>query len=267
MIGPAMKPLKIDRITIGNISVDLLTIDLLHQLIAETISENHKNIFLHANAHLIELANTKEGWLIDFFHGQNRYVICDGSGVQFAARLTRQKVPLKIPYNTWIWKFAVFASSHSFSIFFLGGDEQTVSRAVDKLKVFDSGLNIVGQHHGYFNKHIGCAENVAVVEQINAAQPQILFVGFGMPAQELWVKENASQLSVNAIFTVGGAFDFFAGNKTVAPLIFRKLFLEWLYRLLLEPRRLLRRYTVGNMKFLYIVAKDLLQRRKIRFKI
>lgn len=239
--------------------MDLFTVESLHACIANTILKNEKSIFLHANAHLVELANTREKWLMEFFKREGNYVMCDGSGVQFAARLTRQKVPRKIPYNTWMWEFVGFLAKHNFTVFFLGADDRTIKKAVTNLVAFEPDLKVAGFHHGYFDKRRDSPDNLAVIEKINQARPQVLLIGFGMPAQELWLNENFSRLSPNAVFTCGGAFDFFAGNKTVAPLLFRKLFLEWLYRLMLEPKRLLKRYTAGNLRFLYIIMKSMIR--------
>ena len=108
----------VDKIKIANIPVHLLTVDALHSSIGETIKNEEKKLFLHANARLVELANTKEIWLQDFFNTKVDYVMCDGSGIQLAAKLTQQPVPQKIAYNIWFYNFIEFASKENFSIYF-----------------------------------------------------------------------------------------------------------------------------------------------------
>jgi len=100
-------------------------------------------------------------------------------------------------------------------------------------------------HHGYFDATAGSAENAAVVEAVNAFAPQILLVGMGMPRQEVWVLENHPALTTPcASFTVGGAFDYEAGAQKAAPRWMGRLGVEWLFRLVVDPRRLFVRYCV-----------------------
>jgi len=253
----------IDKIVIANIPIHLLTVNDLHHGIEKTVINNEKRLFLHANARLIELANTQEKWLQDFFNNEVEYVLCDGSGVQLAARLTGQRVPQKIAYNIWVWNFIRFAVQKKLSVYFLGAKETTLLGAIKKSKEFAPEINIVGHHHGFFDKKKNSPQNRIVLEHIRKANPDILMVGFGMPVQERWIKENFDQLEAKCIFSCGGAFDFISGNKTVAPAIFRKLYLEWLFRFMLEPSRLFSRVTVSNMTFLKIVFQNLARDRKL----
>lgn len=246
------------KITVGEIPVDLFTVDSLHQTIKDTILQGRKELFLHANARLVELANTQEKWLIEFFNEPRTFVLCDGAGIQLAARITKQPIPEKIPYNIWMWNFIKFISNNSFSVFLLGSDEITVQNAVKRLRERNINLKIVGFRNGYFNKQKNHTENENVIEQINSCKPDILLVGFGMPIQEKWVKENRERLNVPAIFTCGGAFDFISGRNRVAPVFFRKYYLEWLFRFFLEPARLFRRAFYSNLVFIKIVSKQAL---------
>ncbi|HEY0655295.1 MAG TPA: WecB/TagA/CpsF family glycosyltransferase [Chryseosolibacter sp.] len=248
------------RIIIGNIPVHLLTVSQLHHKVQEVIKENKQQLFLHANAHLIQLANYEAPWLQSFFRDEVSYVMCDGSGIQLAARLLNLPIPVKIAYNVWIWTFARFLAQKGFTIFFLGADEITINKTVEQLARVEPTLRIVGASHGYFNKDKSSRENQDIIQKINAANPDVLMVGFGMPIQEKWVKENYADLSCRAVFTCGGAFDFISGNKPVAPWIFRKLYLEWFFRFLLEPARLFHRVTTSNFRF----AKVLLKQAQIR---
>lgn len=245
------------RIKIANIPIDLFTFDSLNNSIGLSVKQTQKfpTIFLHANAYLVELANTKEQWLKEYFNSID-FVICDGSGIQLAARITGQKIPEKIPFNIWIWKLAKYLSDNSISLYLLGSDIKTINKAKQNLKDSNPNLDIRGHHHGYFNKEINHDENNKIIEKINNSSPDVLIVGFGMPIQESWVKENMDRLKVKAIITCGGGFDFVAGNKPVAPTIFRKLYLEWLFRFLLEPKRLFKRATLSNYNFLKLLFKQ-----------
>lgn len=245
----------IDKIEIASIPIHLFTVSTLHKTIKLAVISNKKTLFLHANARLIELANSKEKWLQDLFNMENSYVICDGAGVQVAARLTDQRVPEKIPYNTWIWSFAEFMSKENLTVFLLGADQDTISTSRRRLEEQAPGLRIVGIRSGYFNKDRNSADNQKVLEYINAHNPDILLVGFGMPIQEKWVKENYDFINAKCIFPCGGAFDFISGNKPVAPKIFQKLYLEWLFRFVLEPVRLSGRVTTSFLRFGRVLLK------------
>lgn len=252
----------IQKINVANIPVHLFTINSLHKTVETTIHSNEKKLFLHANARLIELANTNELWLQDFFNSEVDYVMCDGSGIQLAARITNQPVPKKIAYNVWFWIFAKFLREKEFSLYLLGSDRKTIRIAKDQLESRVTGIKIVGIHDGFFDKDRDGAENLKVIEQINAANPDILLVGFGMPIQELWIKENYERLNTKCIFSCGGAFDFISGNKQVAPKVFRKLYLEWLFRFMLEPFRLFGRVTTSFLRFGKLLANQQIDRKK-----
>jgi N-acetylglucosaminyldiphosphoundecaprenol N-acetyl-beta-D-mannosaminyltransferase len=250
-----MTEIIIEKIFVANIPINLFTVDSIHETIKRVIEAGQKRIFLHANAHLVELAHTKETWIVDYFNQPDHYVMCDGSGIQLAAKITKQTIPEKIAYNVWVWRFIEFLSNHGFSIYLLGADHETIQKAAKNMKRRQPKLNLVGFHHGYFNKHPDSIETTDVIEEINRLNPDVLLVGFGMPVQERWLLENNARLHARAIFTCGGAFDFISGNNPVAPYFLRKLHLEWLFRFILEPIRLFSRATISNWRFLRIILK------------
>ena len=243
-----------ERITIGRIPVNLMSEEMLHFEIEKIIANNSRKTILHSNANLVQLANSSDKWLLKYFSEDVDFIMCDGSGVQLAALITNQKIPQKIAYNIWFWKFAKFCNTNKFSIFLLGGKPEVVEKAAENLKTRNEGLQVFF-HHGYFNKQVSSIENQQVIDMINRIKPNILLVCFGMPIQEKYVKEHIDSFNINIAMTGGGALDFFAGNSRVAPIFFRKIYLEWFYRLCLEPRRLFKRYIIGNFKFLYYIFK------------
>ena len=111
-------------------------------------------------------------------------------------------------------------------------------------------LGIVGIHHGYFDHTSGSSENETVIQQINAANPDVFVVGFGMPLQEWWLKENWDRVNADVAITLGAIFDYVSGELRREPRFLTDNGFEWLARLFIEPRRLWRRYMVGNPVFL-----------------
>src|SRR5690606_9053131 len=115
-------------------------------------------------------------------------------------------------------------------------------------------------HHGFFDKAPGGPESLAVIGGINATRPDIVIVGFGMPAQERWVHDHRSALDAPVVLTGGAVFDYVSGRLRRAPAWMTGHGLEWLGRLVIEPRRLMRRYVVGNPLFLARVLRERVRR-------
>lgn len=120
--------------------------------------------------------------------------------------------------------------------FFLGGKPGVARIAARKLKKKFDNTEICGEHHGYFTED----EQKKIIKMINDAEPQILFVGLSMKKQEFWIDRNKNSINAGLIMGVGGSFDVLSGNLKRAPLFFRITGLEWAWRLMIEPWRLLR---------------------------
>lgn len=164
-------------------------------------------------------------------------IIPDGSGVVLASKilgtpLTKGKVAgVELAERT-----LALAAEKGYGVYFLGGKPGVAVEAAEKMQAKYPGLSVVGCHDGYFQKT--GEESDAVVEEINRSGAVILFVCLGVPAQEKWMAENRSRLKVGVMAGLGGSLDVFAGKAKRAPKIFIRLGLEWLYRLLKEPRRI-----------------------------
>jgi N-acetylglucosaminyldiphosphoundecaprenol N-acetyl-beta-D-mannosaminyltransferase len=139
------------------------------------------------------------------------------------------------------------ANQQKLKIFFFGDKQSVLEKLKGKISNDYPGLIPVGYNNGYdYN-------NDDVLNLIKKTQPDILFVGLGVGRQEPWILENADNLNVRIIISVGGWFKFLAGIKKRAPLVFRKLHLEWFYKILTDFRRLWKRYLIGVPKFFYRV--------------
>jgi N-acetylglucosaminyldiphosphoundecaprenol N-acetyl-beta-D-mannosaminyltransferase len=210
--------------------------------------------FLYLNVHAANLA-FELPWLRTVYN-TCEYVVCDGFGVKWGARLLGKRVPARLTPPDWLPNVAELAARCGFSLFLLGNRPGVPERAAELLAAQYPGLRIVGTQHGYFDKAPGSAENEAVVRRISVAQPQILYVGFGVPAQERWLLENWERLDVNCGIAVGAMLDYVAGVTPRGPRWMTDRGLEWLARLVSEPRRLWRRYLIGNPLFFYRVLKQ-----------
>jgi N-acetylglucosaminyldiphosphoundecaprenol N-acetyl-beta-D-mannosaminyltransferase len=222
--------------------------------IGQGIKMESKMIVLSGNVHSFNLAY-RQPWLRNFFNRAD-IVRLDGAGVRLGAWILGYRTPSRMTWADFAWDLAEFAAPRGFTLFFLGARPGVADKAAVNLKFRFPSLCIVGTHHGYFDKTPGSAENEAVIEQINAVKPNILIVGFGMPLQERWLMENWDRIDANVALTGGAVFDYVSGELQRAPRWMTDNGLEWLGRLLIEPRRLWKRYLIGNPLFIWRVLKQ-----------
>jgi N-acetylglucosaminyldiphosphoundecaprenol N-acetyl-beta-D-mannosaminyltransferase len=147
------------------------------------------------------------------------------------------------------------------SVGFYGGSHDVLASLVEELKTRFPKLDIAYSHSPPF-RALSEAEDAADVAAIRAAGVKILFVGLGCPKQERWMAAHRESLDC-ALLGVGAAFDFIAGRKRQAPPWMQRRGLEWLFRLASEPRRLWRRYLIGNTRFLYHYVREQLRSRSV----
>ncbi|MBC7542222.1 MAG: WecB/TagA/CpsF family glycosyltransferase, partial [Candidatus Sericytochromatia bacterium] len=138
-------------------------------------------------------------------------------------------------------------AARGYRVFQLGGAPGVAQRAAERLQATHAGLIIAGTHHGFFDTD----DPADVLAAIANADTDILFVGLGVPLQEHFVTRFRSQLAAKAILTCGGLFDFASGRLQRCPGWMTAAGLEWVYRLVLEPRRLWRRYLLDNGRYLW----------------
>jgi N-acetylglucosaminyldiphosphoundecaprenol N-acetyl-beta-D-mannosaminyltransferase len=241
------------KVNILGVHVDVIDREGLHREIDESICHHEKKVLAYANVNAINIARRDEKFLE--FLNRSSAVYCDGEGVRLGARLLGHKLPERIALTYWIWELCSLMEKNGHTMYLLGSTERVVNRAAANLKSRFSKLVLVGWHHGYFQK--SGPESDTVVDMINMAKPNLLFVGFGMPMQEDWINDNLVGLEANVILPAGSMIEYIAGMKGIAPSWMSNHGLEWLYRLLEEPGRLWKRYLIGNPIFL---VRVLLQR-------
>lgn len=221
-----------------------------------SIIENHGHEYiLNVNIQAINLSFDNL-WLRQYFN-TSKVTFCDGAGIILGARILGYQIPKRITYADWMWQLAEHCEAFGFTMFFLGSKPGIAEKAAQRLQERHPNLVIAGTHHGYFDKTPGSLENEAIIQQINAARPNILIVAFGMPLQEKWLMENWERIDANIALTGGAVFDYISGELARAPRWMTDNGLEWLGRLLIEPGRLWKRYVIGNPLFLWRI---LLQR-------
>ena len=236
------------------VNVDPLSVAELHARILSIVREGGHALTLHVNIYGLNLCY-RDSELRAFFNAAP-VVFCDGAGVVLGARILGRHLPKRITYADWAWELMDFAERENLSLFFLGARPGVARKAAARLKGRYPNLKIAGIHHGYFDGTVGGPENEAVLRKINATRPDILLVGFGMPLQERWLMHNWDRIDARVALTGGAVFDYVSEELKRGPRILTDNGFEWLARLLIEPKRLWRRYLIGNPLFLLRVLKQ-----------
>jgi exopolysaccharide biosynthesis WecB/TagA/CpsF family protein len=175
----------------------------------------------------------------------------DGAPLVFASRVTSEyALPERVATTDLFHDVAKRAEDAGASFYLLGATEKVIRRSVERVSERYPRLKIAGYRDGYFSAD----EEDNVVERINAAKPDILWIGMGVPAEQRFCVRNATRLSeVGVIKTSGGLFDFVSGANPRAPGWMQSIGLEWAYRVAREPRRLAYRYLTTNPHALYLL--------------
>ena len=178
--------------------------------------------------------------------GQVDLVYADGNGPRLAAWLSGSWLPPRMTGADWIYDLCQLCSRERFRLFFLGAGPGVAKEAAERLCAQFPSLSVVGVLDGFFAPE----QQDAVLEAIRKAAPDILVLGMGTPRQEMWMAQQKHALEVPVIWGAGGVFDYASGRIPRPPRWMRRLALEWLGRMLIEPQRLVLRYLVGIPVFM-----------------
>jgi exopolysaccharide biosynthesis WecB/TagA/CpsF family protein len=206
-------------------------------------------IVLYVNANSINLA-VKDANFRKMLNSAD-ILHADGWGVILASHMVKGQLKERIVITDFFVDFCEELSKEKMSLYLLGGQPGIAEQAKLRLQQGNPALNIVGQSHGYFKPE----DNEKVIAEINNCRPDILIVGMGTPKQEKWIYDNRNRLNVPLCWAVGGLFDFISGNLKRAPKLLCDWHLEWLFRLLQEPKRLWKRYLISSPLFLIRVFR------------
>jgi N-acetylglucosaminyldiphosphoundecaprenol N-acetyl-beta-D-mannosaminyltransferase len=187
-------------------------------------------------------------------------VTADGQPLVWVSRLLADPIPERVTGIDLMLALLALAEERGYGVYILGAQPEVLECAIGKLTERHPRLRIVGHHDGYFPPE----EDAAVAADIRAARPDMLFVAMTSPRKEYFLGHVGPDLGVPFAMGVGGSIDVVAGKTRRAPRWMQRSGLEWLYRLLQEPRRLLRRYATTNARFVALVAREWARRRLLR---
>ncbi|AFY58146.1 exopolysaccharide biosynthesis protein, WecB/TagA/CpsF family [Rivularia sp. PCC 7116] len=225
----------------------------LINFIVKSASIDKKTLVGNVNVRAMNFA-CEMPWYKDFIN-RSDLVFCDGYGVLLGAKMCGCGISSehRMTCPDYIEELALTCERDNVSLYLLAGKPGVVDKAIDKLKFIAPDLKVKG-HHGYFHKT--GTENEYVVNEINQFQPDILYVGFGMPVQERWIIDNFDQINAKVFLPLGACLDFYTGAVYRGPRWMTNSGLEWLSRMFTEPKRLWQRYIVGNPLFFYRLFKE-----------
>jgi len=239
--------LRFPRVVVGGLPVAALDREQTARLtiraaLARRGTRRRCLFFTTANGQVISLAASSPA--IRLLFEKADLISADGMPVVFASRMgPGMRLPERVATTDAFHDAAHYACQTGATFFFLGGTEEVSRRAVEAAKALYPRLRIVGYRSGYF----GADDEWAIVDEINRAEPDVLWVGLGVPYQQLFITRNVRRLTkVGVAKSCGGLFDFLAGKNSRAPDWMQKSGMEWAYRAWQEPARLGWRYLKTN---------------------
>lgn len=236
---PAIPPILPRRFVLGVPLVDATTADTIDALFSGTARSVY---FL--NAHCANERARNPAYAAALSRADA--VLPDGIGVELAGLMAGHQLTENLNGTDFTPALLRSAARRGLSVFLFGARPGTAEAAARKLCHSIPGLRIAGTRDGYD----GAQDTDAALAEINASGADILLVAMGVPAQEIWIDQNLPRLSPRLVLGVGALFDFLAGNVSRAPKMVRNMRMEWVWRLAQEPRRLAKRYLLGNATFL-----------------
>jgi N-acetylglucosaminyldiphosphoundecaprenol N-acetyl-beta-D-mannosaminyltransferase len=256
--GAARLPFRLnrrpeERFRVLGGAMDLVKSAEVFHFVTGKIKAGQKAIIANHNLHSLYLIQ-KNDEIREFFNRADLIEV-DSMPLIFWARVNGRPSRRfhRATYLDWRDEFWNKVCEQGWRVFFLGSEPGVAEKARER--VLEQWPDVqLAVHHGYFDMAPDSADNTAVVDEINAFGADIVLVGMGMPRQEIWILRNIDRLKACVTFTVGGAFDYEAGVQRPAPRWLGQYGVEWIYRLVTDPRRKFERYCVEPF---YLVAPAL----------
>lgn len=256
-LAPAGGAQDVPRPHIVSATVDNVTIEAALDLIVERHDETRAMLVYFVHAHALNLAAFDADFREELKHADA--LLPDGIGIRLAASLLGVAMRHNINGTDLLPLLCAKAAAKNIPVALVGAAPGVAEECALRLRESTQGLDIPFVAHGYFPDQVA-VDNV--VRELGSLGRAIVLIGMGSPKQERWAHEHLGKIPNITVVTVGGLFDFFSGRVPRAPLIFRELGLEWLYRMKQEPRRLAKRYLLGNPLFLSLAVAQKLSGKK-----
>ena len=238
------------RVNICGVSIDNVTMEEAICCIQQLILKRSPSVVVTPNVdHIMKLQSDESFQQI---YRDADLVLADGLPLLWAAKFLGTPLKAKVSGSDLFPRLCEFSSNKHYRLFFLGGRAGAALKAADILQKRYTGIdeiNVYSPPHGFEHD---MEENSKIVQMVQNSQSDILFVGLGAPKQEEWIKQYILQCEVSVAIGVGVSFEFVAGMVKRAPVWMQNTGLEWFWRLIMEPRRLWKRYLIDDMQFFLV---------------
>ena len=236
------------RVHVGGCPVDPMSTDeVINQILESIRTKKRQQVYGINAASTVAAADSPDyRHLLD---GMTMLPV-DGFWVAMAARVLGVTGTPHVGIERLVYALLPKIASGNGSVYLLGAAPDVVDDAARAVEKTYPGLRVVGSHHGYFSK----TDEPAILRSISDVEPDLILVGMSSPRKEQWAHDNKDALVPCTIIGVGGLFDVLAGRIAPAPDFLKNIGLEWAFRFAHDPRRLWQRYTIGNLRFLSMIA-------------
>jgi N-acetylglucosaminyldiphosphoundecaprenol N-acetyl-beta-D-mannosaminyltransferase len=251
------------RIKIGNIPFNLFSFnEAITTISAQILNGSNCCQVVVANVFSIVLANRD----VEFYKicQTAEFVFADGLPIVLFSRLLGKALPQRIAGPDFMWEFSEECSKKGFKVFILGSEEPYLSNLQNNMEKQFPGIKIVGKYSPPFGTWTD-QETQKMVHAINKSKADILWLGVSTPKQDKWIYSFKDKLHTKVAIAVGAAFDFHSGRVKRAPVWVQNIGFEWFHRFLQDPKRLWKRYLIGNIRFLIIIFKQIITSRLLEF--
>lgn len=238
-----------NRIAVLDVMIDVVTMKEAVETVKQFILQKNSSLIVTPNAEMIMMANQDKQLANIINHAD--LVVPDGAGVVWAARYQGDYMPERVAGYDLVQNLLIEAAKEKYRIYFLGGAPGIAEKAKKIAEERYLGVQIVGTHNGFFS----IEDESEIVNEIRRCQPDILLVALGVPRQEKWLEKYKKELNIPVAIGIGGTFDVMAGAVQRAPLWMQRYNLEWLFRLLSEPKRAVRMLALPRFVIKVITAK------------
>lgn len=228
-----------EKINVLGVPVDKVNMNEALNKAINLIENKTRSVIYTPNSEIVMMAREDEKLLNAI--KESDLIIPDGIGLVLASKIIKKPLEERVTGIDLMENILQYCHKENKSIYIIGGKPGTADKAGKNIKEKYPNIDVVGTYHGYFKgQHIGQEgheEEIRVLNEINSLKPDVLFVAFGAPKQELWIQRYRNEIDTNLFMGVGGSVDVYAGEVDRAPEIYQKLGLEWFYRLVKEPWR------------------------------
>ncbi len=232
------------------VPIDVLSVDGTLDLIDRVIGNRDTLHIGVVNA--AKLVNMRRDELLRESVLESDIILADGMAVVWALRILGKRLPGRVPGIDLMFGMLKRGQSRGYRVYCLGASEEVVSTVVARIESDFPGVEVAGYRNGYFKPE----DEAEIVENIKASRADMLFVAISPPKKEQFMGRWAKEMNIPVCHGVGGSFDVMAGKVRRAPELWQKMGMEWLYRVVQEPRRMWRRYLVTNTLFGWMLIRE-----------